>query len=275
MLQNTSKISCKAPYLNSHFLANPCEQWPTILTFSHLNSRQISKVRDTRKIQNSKSKNINPTKQTPATQSTAKPKSKQNCNCRLENNFVNLGRWVNGAAGYVNMGQCVGSCTGRTFSECEESGHTILKRILKRSYGRNAPFEMHCVPTSFETIQIPMLQRDGGYKFEEFKTLKASECGCRWEKVVENPWKKRENHLKTIEPIETPLKNQWQLLKTVENSSKSIYFAEKPLENLVKTSYKPPDMLINLKIILEFSVAISRDLILNNCAYDLAHCITR
>ena len=77
------------------------------------------------------------------------------------------------------MGRCTGSCTGRTFSQCDESGHTILKRILKQNHGMNAPFDVHCVPTEFESIKIPMLQRDGSYQFEEFKTLKASQCGCR------------------------------------------------------------------------------------------------
>lgn len=106
------------------------------------------------------------------------------CDCRLENRYIDLGNYINGALGYVNIGQCTGSCNGRAFNSCEESAHTRFKRMLRHAYGArelpgNSKLELSCVPTEFRSVTLPMKLRDGSFKMEEFKTMKATKCGCR------------------------------------------------------------------------------------------------
>ena len=108
----------------------------------------------------------------------------QKCDCQLKSKFIDLSNYINGAVGYVNIGQCEGHCRGRPYTDCEESAHTRFKRMLKHVYGykkvsKEVKLTLNCVPTEFESVSLPMKTGDGGFHIEEFKTLKATRCGCR------------------------------------------------------------------------------------------------
>ena len=113
----------------------------------------------------------------------------KNCGCKLVPQYVDMGKYIGGAFGTVNIGQCVGSCTGGFNGDCDESEHTIFKRMIMTSHGmtgelknfgksRRGTLKIDCVPTEFESLELPIKVGDN-ITVEKFTTLKAKSCGCR------------------------------------------------------------------------------------------------
>lgn len=106
------------------------------------------------------------------------------CDCYLKSRFIDLSNYIHGANGFINIGQCYGKCHGRNYDNCDESAHTRFKRMLKHSYGFSRTpggnnLELNCVPIEYKSIHLPMRGSDGSFQMEEFKTLRATKCGCR------------------------------------------------------------------------------------------------